>query len=42
MALGKKIEKNTIGKGYEIIGKNNRNSWLLVNKTGDRSYYVFN
>jgi len=41
-ALGKKIDKNTIGKGYEIPGANSRDNWLLVNKSGDRSYYVFN
>jgi len=41
-ALGKKIDKNTIGKGYEITGKNNRDNWFLINKTGDRSYYEFN
>ena len=41
-ALGKKIDKNTIGKGYEIPSTNNRDNWLLVNKSGGRSFYVFN
>lgn len=41
-ALGKNIDKNTIGKGYEIPGPNNRDGWLLVNKTGERSYYEYN
>lgn len=41
-ALGKSIPKEDIGKGYEIRRNAGHDSWLLISKTGDRSYYELN
>ena len=41
-ALGKKIPKTSIGKGYEIPQMNGRDNWLLISKSGDHSYMVLN
>ncbi len=39
-ALGKKIPKTSIGKGYEIPKMNGRDNWFLIDKSGDHSYMV--
>jgi hypothetical protein len=41
-ALGKTIPKTSIGRGYEIYRKAGRDSWLLISKSGDHSYYELN
>jgi hypothetical protein len=41
-ALGKKIPVASIGRGYELSKTNSRDSWLLINKNGKRSYYELN
>ena len=39
-ALGIKVSKTSIGKGYEIPQMNGRDNWLLIDKSGDHSYMV--
>jgi len=42
MALDKKIPVTSIGRGYEISKQNCRDSWLLIDNNGDRSFYELN
>jgi len=41
-ALSISVPKASIGRGYEIQMKNRKDSWLLVDKNGTRSYYERN